>query len=476
VIFGTDFEDAFKASLVNDLAAQLAKDIGRTWGSGKNPAAQTLAHIGLGAATAELTGKDAASGAIGGLVESVLDNTIPESLTTDDKPTNRTLYTAGSALTAGLVADILGKDPATAAEAARNAAENNALSKKRVSDYNECKSKGGNCSQELSELARINKVTNDQLAASCENMGNPTCRDMINAALEFVSNPEAQKYLGEEVEKTKVALSKYTQQQLKDAAPKDFSWPSIDIAGFLAGDGLPSSGNWLDYLTGIGKSLGSAALDQTGVFASDFLYGAPVGMVGENNQYMAESPFAISTLEELRGSQVFSVATLLAPISGGKRPPTVVNGSRINWGAIADAEATGWTMNLKNGEWTYTGTGRAPVTLGGMSLSAEAQSFLQAANLPFKGQGLTNAGRATTKHPEYFGFSSTEELRAVYRTNEQLNALAAQRAQEILANGVRTTGASGWHPNGWVTYTLPDGRAASWSASGEFIGFRGVQK
>lgn len=113
---------------------------------------------------------------------------------------------------------------------------------------------------------------------------------------------------------------------------------------------------------------------------------------------------------------------------------------------------------------------------GETGLSIEAQSFLKAAESQFKGQTVTNAGRATTKHPEYFGFGSAEELRAVYRTDAQLNALANTNVQEILSNGVRTTGAGGRYPSGWVTYTLPDGRAASWTSSGNFIGFRGLQK
>jgi filamentous hemagglutinin len=54
--------------------------------------------------------------------------------------------------------------------------------------------------------------------------------------------------------------------------------------------------------------------------------------------------------------------------------------------------------------------------------------------------------------------------------------LAEKSVQDILENGIKTTGAGGRYPNGWVTYSLPDGRAASWSASGDFIGFRGVQK
>ncbi|MFD1246133.1 VENN motif pre-toxin domain-containing protein, partial [Paralysiella testudinis] len=59
--------------------------------------------------------------------------------------------------------------------------------------------------------------------------------------------------------------------------------------------------------------------------------------------------------------------------------------------------------------------------VSGRAISAEGQSLLQSAEAPFKGQPLTNAGRATTKHPEYFGFNSTDELRAVYRTDAQLN-------------------------------------------------------
>ncbi|WP_084335622.1 hypothetical protein [Pseudomonas indica] len=108
---------------------------------------------------------------------------------------------------------------------------------------------------------------------------------------------------------------------------------------------------------------------------------------------------------------------------------------------------------------------------------AEASRFIAASEMPFKvGQVITNAGRAVTKHPEYFGFSSTQELRKIFRSDAELNELASNAVQEILSSGSRTTGAGGRYPNGWVTYTLPDGRAASWTASGEFIGFRGVQR
>lgn len=94
---------------------------------------------------------------------------------------------------------------------------------------------------------------------------------------------------------------------------------------------------------------------------------------------------------------------------------------------------------------------------------------------PFKGGKLTNVGRAVTKHPEYFGFESTEALMKVHRTPAALNNLGSSTLKNIIRNGVRTSGAGGRYPNGWTTYTLPNGNAASWGADGTFIGFRGIQ-
>ncbi|RMM48036.1 hypothetical protein ALQ77_100375, partial [Pseudomonas corrugata] len=94
---------------------------------------------------------------------------------------------------------------------------------------------------------------------------------------------------------------------------------------------------------------------------------------------------------------------------------------------------------------------------------------------PFKaGQIISNGGRAVTKHPEYFGFENTEALRKVYRSDAQLNELAENSIRDILRGGVKTTGMSGRYPDGWMTYTLPNGKAASWGLDGKFIGFRGV--
>ncbi len=87
----------------------------------------------------------------------------------------------------------------------------------------------------------------------------------------------------------------------------------------------------------------------------------------------------------------------------------------------------------------------------------------------FKGGSFTQAGRAVTKHPEYFGFPSDEALRQVYRTPSDINSFAATQLNDILRNGTMTSGTGS---TGWVTYTLPNGTAASWRIDGAFIGFR----
>lgn len=118
---------------------------------------------------------------------------------------------------------------------------------------------------------------------------------------------------------------------------------------------------------------------------------------------------------------------------------------------------------------------------GGKSTKVAAQEGFNILNAfknaisPFKGGKLTNVGRAITKHPSYFGFESTEALMKVYRTPEALNKLGSSTLKDILRNGVKTTGAGGRYPNGWVTYTLPNGNAASWGLDGSFIGFRGIK-
>ena len=68
-----------------------------------------------------------------------------------------------------------------------------------------------------------------------------------------------------------------------------------------------------------------------------------------------------------------------------------------------------------------------------------------------------------------------EELQQVYRTPESINKLGSKALKDILRNGVQTSDKGGRWPNGWVTYTLQNGNAASWEANGTFIGFRGLK-
>ena len=114
--------------------------------------------------------------------------------------------------------------------------------------------------------------------------------------------------------------------------------------------------------------------------------------------------------------------------------------------------------------------------MSGNSVSQPNIDLYNSAMSPFKGQTLTQAGRGVTKHPQYFGFEDNNSLRSVYRSDAELNGIASERLKDVLTNGIMTRGTPTAHyPSGWITYTLPNGNAASWGLDGGFIGFRGVK-
>jgi filamentous hemagglutinin len=132
----TYFGDSFVQCIVSDYASLGARDIGLKWGMGenKNPVLQTVAHSGLGATSAWLTGKDPVAGAIGGFVESVYSNLMPSTAGLNKHwggvdgvsvPFGNALYTGSAALMAGVIAEATGHDGVTAATVAQNAALNN---------------------------------------------------------------------------------------------------------------------------------------------------------------------------------------------------------------------------------------------------------------------------------------------------------------------------------------------------------------
>ena len=123
-INGSSFETALRDALVGDLAAIGANQIGTHLQSVE----RALAHASLGAIAAELTGKDAASGAIGALTSALAAQPIDEALgLTGD--TRKVAVTALAMLSGGIVSDALGYDPVTAANAALNEVTNNYLSR-----------------------------------------------------------------------------------------------------------------------------------------------------------------------------------------------------------------------------------------------------------------------------------------------------------------------------------------------------------
>ncbi|MBW3518531.1 RHS repeat-associated core domain-containing protein [Flavobacterium sp. NKUCC04_CG] len=139
--------------------------------------------------------------------------------------------------------------------------------------------------------------------------------------------------------------------------------------------------------------------------------------------------------------------------------------------SIGDAHYDERMYAVSGGNGTVRNAGGRIAAKGGF----DAVGAFKNAISPFKGGNLTNAGRAVTKHPQYFGFESTEALMKVYRTPGSLNNLGSSTLKDILRNGATTTGAGGRYPNGWTTYTLPNGNAASWGLDGTFIGFRGIK-
>jgi hypothetical protein len=165
-LFGTNFKDGFVNALVSDLAANVAYDIGSTWGTGdtKNPAAHMLAHAGLGATAAKLTGKDPVAGALGGLTAGIIENVIPEGSINPNNLSDRIQVIAGSSLASGIIANMLGKDENVAMGATKNAIENNYLSPKQLMQVEQamadCK---GNplCEQQVKQSAQALSASQD---------------------------------------------------------------------------------------------------------------------------------------------------------------------------------------------------------------------------------------------------------------------------------------------------------------------------
>ncbi|MBK7662003.1 MAG: DUF637 domain-containing protein [Sterolibacteriaceae bacterium] len=126
-IVGSSFEAALRDALVGDLAALGANRIG---GARLDAVSHALSHAALGAISAELTGKDAAAGAIGALASALAAQPVDQALGLTGT-SRQAAVTAQAMLSGGLASDALGHDPIAAANAALNEVSNNYLSPKQ---------------------------------------------------------------------------------------------------------------------------------------------------------------------------------------------------------------------------------------------------------------------------------------------------------------------------------------------------------
>jgi hypothetical protein len=270
-------------------------------------------------------------------------------------------------LTAGIVADLLGKDPVTAAEVARNAAENNFLNTKTkdVSDYKKCVDSGKDCSEKRKELSAFSEKTDGFIVENCQNPNSDACKTTVDAALAFVSAPDAQKYFSEEVAKTWEVLSGYPKEVQRALQKEELKLPSFD--GFLdkmfLGEGLPESGNTLDYLGGAVKGFVGAAssllntgidLDPGGGYAFSASEDLPL-YVWEADNY--SSIVGLKSKEEVQGNTAALIGSIL--VSRGNSVLTTLRESSIlrsikipyvNKGSGSNLAATGLTNPITDAE------------------------------------------------------------------------------------------------------------------------------
>jgi hypothetical protein len=253
---------------VGDAATFTARDIGSAWGGGRNPIAQTAAHAALGAGSAWLTGNDPAAGAIGGLTESVIDNTIGQALRDNKVELGQwgdLLYTTGAMAAAGWLAHSTGHDGAVAANVAQNAAQNNFLTSLQLAQvekaFQDCK---GDALCEVRVIESAQNLSREQDFAltsakiacffgSCERL------DSINALIKQGNDLTLlQSYLGQQYpladEQTLQSVSEFYLQGSKDSL-ENSAWRVGDSTLFFAG----SVGALLGPLVAGGKQAGAAA-------------------------------------------------------------------------------------------------------------------------------------------------------------------------------------------------------------------------
>jgi hypothetical protein len=110
----------------------------------------------------------------------------------------------------------------------------------------------------------------------------------------------------------------------------------------------------------------------------------------------------------------------------------------------------------------------AEVSIGGLSIVLQPITLFRKALIPFKDGGLTQAGRALTKHPEVVGLTKLT-LRQTYGTDIAINRAAHDALKQIMRRGVRTTPVLPRY-GAIIQCQIPESFGARWYATGTWVG------
>ncbi|MEQ9968626.1 hemagglutinin repeat-containing protein [Pectobacterium carotovorum] len=187
---GGDIQKAI-ASGASPYLAQLVKDVTIPKDESKitasDIAANAMAHAVVGAVVAQLSGQDAAAGAIGAssgelAARAIMAKVYPGKTTNDLTEEEKQSVSALSTLASGLVSGLAGNSTASAASGAqsgRNAVENNALSVSQIEDF-AVRAKGcearGDCKQIVKEMEDLSLNQQKEMIAVCASDAS-ACKD-----------------------------------------------------------------------------------------------------------------------------------------------------------------------------------------------------------------------------------------------------------------------------------------------------------
>jgi RHS repeat-associated protein len=120
--------------------------------------------------------------------------------------------------------------------------------------------------------------------------------------------------------------------------------------------------------------------------------------------------------------------------------------------------------------WQYMDISDVPMVVAEIPIGPGAFTLFRNALRLFKGQSLTNVGRALTKHPEVIG-QTKQTIRQLLRTDPAINKAAANALKDIMRTGNRTVQNLPRYGE-VIQYQKAGGFGARFSAeTGKFIGF-----